>query len=94
MNKTQKYPFKMSFRLSEVEVEELKENAFLSGISLSKYIRNRSLGYSITSIADKKLIRELNLIGNYLVRVHKSGGDTLDITNSIRSLVKKIEGKL
>ena len=67
-------------RVTEAEVEELRERAQAARLSMGAYLRRRGLGQRVRIVADRRLgaaeLRELNRIGvnlNQMARAMNSG---------------------
>ena len=87
-----KYPIPLRSRVSAEEMQKIKNSAEIAGMSLCKYVRYRATGQTVVSKLDAKLVRELNLIGNWLVKLSKSGHDVSEAIAELRAAIKKIKG--
>lgn len=61
---------RLNIRPTPAELRELRENARLSGMTLSAYGRRRLLGHAVATRADAEMIRELRRIGGLLKQIH------------------------
>ena len=70
LNSTERRSAVTVMRTTEQELEHIREQADLAGLSVSEYVRRRSLGYTVPTAAaasrrvDPQLIEGLNRIGN------------------------------
>lgn len=60
----------VNVRLTPDEKNEVQENARCAGLSVSEFVRRRTLGRSVIASADMAVIRELRRLGGLLKRVH------------------------
>lgn len=66
---------RLNLRCPLSEEEQIREDAYLAGISISKLVRARYFGRPIVANTDKVMIRELRRLGGLLKSVHvESGG--------------------
>jgi len=81
-------------RLTADELTELSEAAAIAKVSLSKYIRQRSLGHPVIASVDMAMVSELRRLGGLLKRVHtESGGAYSEATAAaIEAIRHHIEG--
>lgn len=86
-----KYPLLLRSRVSAEEMQRIKESAEIAGMSLCKYVRYRATGQTVVSKLDAKILRELNLIGNWLVKLTKNGYDVSEAIAELRVTIKKIK---
>ncbi len=61
---------RVTVRFTEPEYQHIKEELDVAGISLSEYLRARTLGKRVASKADLKVLAELRRIGGLLKYVH------------------------
>ena len=87
-----KYPLPLRSRVSAEQMQMIRDSAYLAGMSICKYVRERATGSTVVSRQDKLLLRELNRIGNLLVYLTKKGENVTDAIAEIRAAVKKIRG--
>jgi hypothetical protein len=80
--------FHVTIRLSEEERQEMREQAEVSHLTVSEYIRRRILGKRIVSQADLAVLAELRRLGGLLKHVHlETRGTYSELTaNAIRAL--------
>ena len=57
-------------RLTEREHEEVREQARLAGMTLSRYFRQRLLGRKVMASADRAVIAELRRLGGLAKHLH------------------------
>ena len=86
-----KYPLLLRSRVSAEEMQRIKEAAEIAGMSLCKYVRHRATSQTVVSKLDAKILRELNLIGNWLVKLTKNGYDVSEAIAELRATIKKIK---
>ena len=58
------------FRATAAEKQWLRENARTAAITVSRFVRYRSLGRPVVANADAAMIRELRRIGGLLKHIH------------------------
>ena len=85
----QKFPVRI---VSHEEIQQIKDSAALAGMSVCRYVRQRATGSTVVSKQDVQLLRELNLIGNWLIRLTKSGHDVSEPIAELRAAIAKIRG--
>jgi hypothetical protein len=62
-------------RLKPSEKQRIRDDADLAGLTISEFMRRRSLGRPIMPAADLAVVRELRRLGGLLKHVHvESGG--------------------
>jgi len=61
---------KFSLRMTEDEAKIILDNAKISGLSMSGYIRKRALGKRVASKVEMHVVNELRRIGGLLKHVH------------------------
>jgi hypothetical protein len=61
-------------RFTETEKAQAEGLAGEAGLTLSEYIRRRSLGLPVRSVADAQTINELRRLGGLLKHVHNQTG--------------------
>lgn len=61
---------RINIRLTSAELEEVREAAKLTGLSVSAYGRRRLLGHAVVSQADAEAIRELRRLGGLLKHIN------------------------
>ena len=66
MNDTQKKDKRLTVRFLTDELEELSNQAEISGLSISGLIRKKVLGKRITAATDLKMLSELRRLGGLL----------------------------
>jgi hypothetical protein len=88
----------INVRVTSLEKEILKEEANLSGLTVSTYARRRLLGRSVLAKADVAVIRELRRMGGLAKAIYlENKGEapkTAAILDSIREYIDKLSGDL
>jgi hypothetical protein len=81
-------PWRAGVRLSEEERKRIWEQAEASALSVSEFIRRRTLGKQIVSRADLRALAELRRLGGLLKHVHLEtrGSYSRDTANAIRAI--------
>lgn len=81
---------KISVRFTEKEHGLLLEEADISGLSLSAYIRQRSMGRRVSSKADLRALAELRRIGGLLKHIHNEtkGAYSAKTAEAIREITR------
>lgn len=87
---------RMYIRLTPNELEDLREQAKLSGLSLSEYVRRRISGRKVKSRIELKMLSELRRQGGLLKYVfEESRGMYSDKTavalDNLNSFIKELE---
>jgi len=82
-------------RVTPAEATEIRESAARHGLSLSEFMRRKSLGLVCVNKVDQQMIRELCRIGGLLKHVHaESGGaysqTTAQMLHELRLAIKRI----
>ncbi len=87
---------RVTIRFTDDEYNQLKEKADELGISLSTYIRKKTLGNRerISTKCDKKLLYEINRIGNNLNQIAKHCNTIGTIDKFVLKELVDIEKKL
>ena len=87
---------RVTIRFTDDEYNQLKTKADELGISLSTYIRKKTLGNrgKISSKCDKELLYEINRIGNNLNQIAKHCNTTKIIDKVVLKSLAEIEKKL
>ena len=91
-NRGQLYPVKIYSRVNAEQLQQIKDSASLAGMSVCRFIRHRATGSTVVSKQDVQIVRELNLIGNWLIRLSKSGEPVTPAIAELREAIKKIQG--
>ena len=60
----------VNVRLTSAEKVRLREDAEMASLSVSEYVRRRSLGRPVLAKADQVVIRELRRLGGLVKHVH------------------------
>jgi len=66
LNDTEKKADRLTVRFRSGELKELENQAEISGLSVSEFIRKRALKMRITAITDLKMLSELRRIGGLI----------------------------
>ena len=79
---------RIGLRISEEEALEMKEQAEASHLTLSEYVRRRTLGKRIVPQSDMNVLAELRRLGGLLKHIHnETRGIYSELTaNAIRAL--------
>ena len=64
----------VNVRLTAAEKARLKDDADLAGLSVSEFVRRRSLGRPIIAQADAVTIKELRRLGGLVKHLHNESG--------------------
>ena len=64
----------VNVRLTAAEKARLKDDADLAGLSVSEFVRRRSLGRPIIAQADAVTIKELRRLGGLVKHLHNETG--------------------
>lgn len=85
----------VNVRLTKDEKDHLKEDAALSGMSVSELVRRRYFGRPIIAHADIVIIRELRRLGGLLKHLYLSSNgeharETLATLNTLRAAIEAI----
>lgn len=89
---------RLNVRLPQSELDIIKEDASIAGISISEIVRSRYFGKKIIANSDLVMIRELRRTGGLLKSVHtESHGaysqDTAALLNKLSNLIDKFSKK-
>lgn len=60
---------RIEFRVTKGEREEIQEQAEVSGLSVSEYVRRRALGRRVDSVTDVRMLSELRRQGGLLKKI-------------------------
>ena len=90
---------RLDVRLTREERQEIQEQAEASGLSVSEYVRRRTLGRRIDSVMDMKMLSELRRQGGLLKKIfNESNGIYSDKTavalDSINKFIECLERKI
>lgn len=82
-------------RLTEEEDARIRELAKLAGKDISKYMRERALGWKFKSMVEAQMVNELRRLGGLLKKVHTDShgaysGDTAEALQAIIAAIKRI----
>jgi hypothetical protein len=82
----------LEFRLRQAEKDAIQENAALAGMTMSEYVRRRTLGKPVLAAADLAVVRELRRLGGLVKHLHVTSGgvyskDTADVLVSLRRYI-------
>jgi predicted ATP-grasp superfamily ATP-dependent carboligase len=84
-----------NIRFTPSEMAELKQLAADAGITVSDYVRRRTLGKRVVANTDLAMLRELRRVGGLLKHIHvESGGAysqlTSDALETVREAMERI----
>lgn len=84
-------------RLTEDEDARIRELAKLAGKDVSKYMRERALGWKFKSQVEAQTINELRRLGGLLKKVHTDSrgaysADTAEALRAVLDAIKRIGG--
>ena len=87
---------RIGLRVSEEEHREMKEQAEVSHLTMSEYIRRRVLGRRVIPQADLAVLAELRRLGGLLKHVHNETRGTYseltaDAIRSLEAYARKME---
>jgi len=86
---------RLNVRLPQNELDTIREDAELAGLSMSELVRRRYFGRPIIANADAVMLRELRRIGGLLKHIHnESDGAYSTLTSAalieVRNYIKKL----
>lgn len=89
---------RLNVRLPTSELNIIRDDADLAGLSMSELVRARYFGRPIVANADQLMIKELRRIGGLLKSVHiESGGayskQTADALSDLGGYINKLSAK-
>ena len=89
---------KVTIRLTDMEHAFLTTESDICGLSLSAFIRKRSLGQRISSKADLRVLSELLRLGGLLKHIHNEtkgiySSDTANALRAIRAYVESLSSR-
>jgi len=89
---------RLNVRLPQNELNTIREDAELAGISMSELVRRRYFGRPIIANTDAVMLRELRRIGGLLKHVHNESDGAYSTRTSaalieIRNYIKKLSAK-
>ena len=90
-NRGAKYPLHLRSRVSAEQLENIKENALMAGMSVSKYVRHRALYQRVDSKVDAQVIRELRRIGGLLKYLATKGENTESTLCELKTTIKALQ---
>ena len=90
---------RLYLRVTPDEQETIREQAELSGLSMSEYVRKRVLGFRVMPKSELNILRELRRLGGLVKHLHnESQGlysfETVSALNSLTSYAHALERKL
>ena len=85
---------RLDVRVTREERQEIQEQAEASGLSLSEYVRRRTLGRRVDSVVEVRMLSELRRQGGLLKKIfNESNGMYSDKTEVVLENINKfIEG--
>ncbi len=82
----------VNVRLTEAEKAQLRQDAELSGLTISALVRRRALGRRVVAHADLAVVRELRRQGGLLKHLHQqSGAHSAETGRAVRAITALIE---
>lgn len=86
---------RLNLRLPSNELEVIRSDANMAGISMSETVRARYFGRQVVANADMVMIKELRRIGGLLKHIHnESNGtysrETADALSSVKTYIEKL----
>ena len=90
---------RLYLRVTPDEQETIREQAELSGLSMSEYVRKRVLGFRVMPKSELNILRELRRLGGIVKHLHnESQGlysfETASALNALTSYAHALERKL
>ena len=90
---------RLDVRVTREEREEIREHAEASGLSISEYVRWRTLGRRVSSVMDVRMLSELRRQGGLLKRIFiESNGvyreETAVAIGNINKFIESLEKKV
>lgn len=84
---------RVNLRVTQSELDQLREEADMAGLSLSEMVRRRYFGMPIIARSDEVTIRELRRLGGLVKHLHNEskGAYAEEVTAAIRALTQAIE---
>lgn len=84
---------RVNLRVTHAELEQLREDADMAGLSLSELVRRRYFGRPIITRSDDVTIRELRRLGGLLKHLHNEsdGNLTKDYGAALKHVAAAIE---
>lgn len=84
---------RVNLRVTQSELDQLREEADMAGLSLSEMVRRRYFGMPIIARSDEVTIRELRRLGGLVKHLHNQskGAYSEEVTQAIRALTQAIE---
>lgn len=84
---------RVNLRVTQSELDQLREEADMASLSLSEMVRRRYFGMPIIARSDEVTIRELRRLGGLVKHLHNqsNGAYADDVTAAIRALTLAIE---
>lgn len=88
----EKRTIKISLRVTEEEHKLIAEEADLCAISLSSFLRQRSLGKRVSAKTDLRVLAELRRIGGLLKHIHNEtkGAYSAKTAEGIREITRYV----
>lgn len=85
-----KYPERIFSAVSTEQMQQIREDAYASGMSVSRFIRHRATGQRVASKTDIRILSELRRIGGLLKMLGMKGENTApaldELTKTVRAL--------
>ena len=90
-NRGRKYPIQIQSRVSQEDLERIREDAARAGMSICKYIRMRATGGHVSGKLDTKVLNEINAIGRNLRQMWKEGHETGPAIEAVQAAAAALE---
>ena len=90
---------RLYLRVTPDEQSTIREQAELSGLSISEYARKRVLGFRVMSKSELNILRELRRLGGLLKHLHNEShglysSETAEALNALTSYAHALEREL
>ena len=87
------------FRTTKNEMDIIRENAKLAGLTNSEYVRRRALKIQVVAKVELNILSELKRIGGLIKHIHnESNGlystETAEALNALTSYIRALEREL
>ena len=87
------------FRTTKNELDIIRENAKLAGLTNSEYVRRRALKIQVVAKVELNILSELKRIGGLIKHIHnESNGlystETAEALNALTSYIRALEREL
>ena len=89
-----KYPVLLRSRVSQEQMEKIRKDAEMAGMTVCKYVRERAVGNTVKAKVDIKVLSGLNRIGGLLKHLHNNGQDTSEALAQITKAARYLQHHL